>query len=788
MFTHYCVLAFKNIWKYRVSAAISILGLAFALTCLVPILYWVRYETHYDTRYPDASSIYRIYSVEPAAGKTNRAASRAIENALKPLPAIEASTLVMISQEKCRTEEVPYVHLNTLYTDSTFFAIFPQDFLCGESQPLAVVHNMVLSESLATRLFGSPEAAIGQKVQTLMNPRFPAYHVTAVVKDPPADTNLPFDAIIYHDMLLNFTERIPNEAQWNFFMTDLYVKLAPHTDPAAFAESIRTLPEQVGVNPALELRTLPIADVRHHLNADVPFTLNFIGLFVFSGALLLLAAVFNFLNTYFDLFRQRVREWRLRAVNGARRGQLVAQMLTELGCSLLVSLVLALTFVYQVRPLFAQWIRIEIAPEGLLALFALVGAAVFVAMEGIGLLYFARLSHLATTSPTHDAAPRPLLLRRVAIGSQLVISLLFIVAAVVVMEQMRFVGKKDLGFDREGIVQVSDFLDMSGSLEERMIQELKTIPQVKNATDGSFKPAFNPDPMMVFTDVSWEGKPEGMEVGFCMFGTDHRFAETLGLRMLDGQWFPEAIGDYVVINETAARLMGLDHPVGSVIRMPSLENFSEIKEYTITGVVNDFHAWSFREPMRPMAFLPAGGYVNNLYFRVEPASEAPALIQRLYERFPELDPTLSDVRLTPIGELYDELNQSELVGLRVFSFLAMACLLISLFGLYAVATASTKRRRKEIAIRKVVGAEASSIVGLFLKEYGRLVVGAAVIAFPVAYVLMERWLQGYAYRVEIAFWWLLLIFAGIAALVLLTIGRQVLRAANENPAEVVKSE
>ena len=192
--------------------------------------------------------------------------------------------------------------------------------------------------------------------------------------------------------------------------------------------------------------------------------------------------------------------------------------------------------------------------------------------------------------------------------------------------------------------------------------------------------------------------------------------------------------------------------------------------------------------MRPMAFLPAGGYVNNLYFRVEPASEAPALIQRLYERFPELDPTLSDVRLTPIGELYDELNQSELVGLRVFSFLAMACLLISLFGLYAVATASTKRRRKEIAIRKVVGAEASSIVGLFLKEYGRLVVGAAVIAFPVAYVLMERWLQGYAYRVEIAFWWLLLIFAGIAALVLLTIGRQVLRAANENPAEVVKSE
>ena len=148
MLIHYCVIAFKNIWKYKVSASISILGLAFALVCFVPILYWMDHETTYDSFYKDSESIYRVYSVEKQSGKVNKGASKGIENSLREqVPAIEASTTLMLSTENCRTQATPYIQMNMLYTDSTFLEVFPQSFVCGEmNHPLQIINNMILSE------------------------------------------------------------------------------------------------------------------------------------------------------------------------------------------------------------------------------------------------------------------------------------------------------------------------------------------------------------------------------------------------------------------------------------------------------------------------------------------------------------------------------------------------------------------------------------------------------------------------------------------------------------------
>ena len=159
MLIHYCVIAFKNIWKYKVSASISILGLAFALVCFVPILYWMDHETTYDSFYKDSESIYRVYSAEKQSGKVNKGASKGIENSLREyIPAIEASTVVMLSPENCRTQKIPYIQLNMLYSDSTFLEVFPQSFVCGEmNHPLQIVNNMILSERTAVRLFGDAE-------------------------------------------------------------------------------------------------------------------------------------------------------------------------------------------------------------------------------------------------------------------------------------------------------------------------------------------------------------------------------------------------------------------------------------------------------------------------------------------------------------------------------------------------------------------------------------------------------------------------------------------------------
>jgi putative ABC transport system permease protein len=207
----------------------------------------------------------------------------------------------------------------------------------------------------------------------------------------------------------------------------------------------------------------------------------------------------------------------------------------------------------------------------------------------------------------------------------------------------------------------------------------------------------------------------------------------------------------------------------------------------VAGVVNDFHTLSFRNRIRPTIFIPSSDPYNILYLRVVPGQEWEA-IRRITAILPDVDATLVNVRLTPVSELYNHLNHSEQAGLKMFSVLATVCLLISLFGIYAVATASTCRRRKEIAIRKVAGAEVGNIVRMFFREYTLLVVIAGIVALPPAYFAMSRWLQGYAYRTDIPWWLPVGVITGIVAVVLFTVLGQVWKAASSNPAEVVKSE
>lgn len=204
-------------------------------------------------------------------------------------------------------------------------------------------------------------------------------------------------------------------------------------------------------------------------------------------------------------------------------------------------------------------------------------------------------------------------------------------------------------------------------------------------------------------------------------------------------------------------------------------------------MVKDFHTQSLRNHIQPTVFRPSPEIFNYLYVRVAPGQEM-AAIKQIADMLPDIHVLLTDATLTPIGELYDRLNYSEHAGLKMFSVLATVCLLISLSGIYAVASAATQRRRKEIVIRKIVGAKADDMIRMFFREYTLLVVLAGAFALPVAYIAMSNWLQGYAYRISIPLWLLAGVIMGVILVVLLTVLGQVLKAANSNPAEVVKSE
>jgi putative ABC transport system permease protein len=787
MIIHYFKIAFRNMWKYKMQSLSGIFGLAFGLACFVPAVYWMRYETSYDSFYPDAEHIYRVYAVEKQSGKVNEGVSRIFEKKLQEkFPAVEASTVYLIEQENCSVEGIPHVQLRTLYTDSTFFGIFPQEFVSGDSrQPLQVLNNIILTETVAVRLFGNAEKAIGQQVQTKMKSSLPPYTVTAVVKDPPANTNMQFDVIIYHDMIKYFSE-LPEEAQWTMFFMNLYVKLHPETDVDKLAEQMHDFTSRLGVNTNIELRMLPISDVRHQLNTDVPFTLNFIGLFVASGILLLFSALFNFLNLHLDLFRQRIRELRLRSVHGASEGQIVRQMMFELLCSILLALFLACSFVEIIRPAFAGLLNITMELSQLIQIFVVCGIGLMALILFIGFILFWRLSRLSTSPQLEIRITGKPVLRRMAVTMQLSVSMVFIVAALVVMMQMHFVNQKDLGFDSRGVIQLSGFLDYSGKIQGALERELATIPQIESITQADFEPRHKSDIYTMITDVEWPGKSSFETPAFNVIYTDSRFVETFKLKMVTGEWWHQGETQEIVLNEEAVREMGLSEPEGSIIRIPSIDDASVMVEYKVVGVVNDFHTLSLRNRIQPVIFLPSSQASNILYIRVVPGQDQ-EVMQKIAAILPGIDATLADARLTPVDELYNHLNWSEQVGLKMFSVLATVCMLISLFGIYAVAAAATSRRRKEIAIRKVVGAEAGNIIRMFLREYTLQVIAAGVVALPLAYLVMSGWLQGYAYRMNIPWWLLGGVIVGVIILILLTVFMQVLKAADSNPSEVIKA-
>ena len=788
MIHHYFKITFRNLRKYKTQSFIGIFGLAFGLACFVPAFYWMRYETSYDAFYPDAAHIYRIYSVEKKSGKKNERVPGILKTKLyEQFPATEAITGFVVEPDNYSAGETPHIQLQTLFTDSVFFRVFPQVVVSGNArQPMQTLHNIVLTETVAIRLFGDAEKAIGQQIKssTFFTNLGWSFTVTAVVKDPPDNTNLSFDAILFSE--IQNAGRMPEAKQWEYFNQQMYVKIHPRANVTEFTEQMRDITTRLGANTNIELRMLPISDIRHGLNTDLPFTLNFIHLFIASGILLLFIALFNFLTLHLDLFRQRIREFRQRMVHGATSGQLIGQMMFELTFSILLAMALSCCFVVLARPLFSGLVDIAMPISQLLHLFAVCGIWMTVLMLFTGFIPFWRLSHLAM----HSLAKGKSLMRRVAVTVQLAVSVVFIVAALVVMMQMRYVNRKDFGFDRSGIIQMYGSPMTMLYHGKALMNELAVIPQIENMTVALFEPQHSAHPLTMTTEVEWQGKPPNEKPVFQTIETDSRFAETFHLKIRTGKWWNDGDKQKVVLNEEAVRVMGLSEPVGAIIRVsPHLVNESGIvplQEYEVVGVVNDFHTLSLRNRIQPAIFKPfSAAFV--LYIRAVPGQELEAM-RRITVILPNINASLTDVRLTLLDELYDRLNRSEQAGLKMFSVLATVCLLISLFGIYAVATASTQRRRKEIAIRKVMGAQVSDIVSMFFREHTLQVILAGVVALPLAYLAMSRWLQGYAYRTNIPWWLLAGVITVIIAVVLLTVLGQVLKAANGNPAEVVKSE
>jgi putative ABC transport system permease protein len=458
-------------------------------------------------------------------------------------------------------------------------------------------------------------------------------------------------------------------------------------------------------------------------------------------------------------------------VFGAKRIQLNSQLLTSLGIETSCALFVSAYLVSVLTPLFSSFVFLDFRFGDLAGWLVVCLASGFLLTLLFGLFPVHYINALRVRVRGRNTT-----WRKIMVTVQLFIGVLFIFSIMVVSRQFAYLQNTDLGFDRKDIVHTYrpssvDWPTFKATLDVNPDILLSTGLTTPLFTDQNQGP------------VDWEGQSGKDSMLIQMYIVDVNFLDFFSIGVQSGDFFsPEqSNANYTVINQTAARIMGLDNPTGHTI------NLGNGQKMQIIGVVNDFHILPLRQPIEPVMLICWGTRRSDVYVRINPVERQRALtyLQETYEKFAAPGDLFT---YNFLDDEYASFNRSEQAMRSVFGIMAIVCLLISAFGIYSMASLSTLHRRKEIAIRKVMGAEAVDISVMFFREYLMLVLIANIVALPVANWLMNRWLQNYAYHVNIAWWMFVAVLALTLVIVLITVLGQVLKAANGNPAEVVKSE
>lgn len=800
MLHHYVTVAFRNLIKYKVQSLISIGGLAVGLLCCCYGWRWLKYETSYDNFYPEAPHICMLYGVETQTGKKLQLLPLILSNKLKSeFPEIRENTQIYTCYgSNFYLEERRLEKTEELFVDENYFTLFPRPVICGrQDQLLRSTDEIVVTYSFAMQYFGSPEKALGQ---VLRNGYRDVLNIVAVVEDPPANTLLKGEVYELDDSDRERAKRISEDKQWKLMSVRIYLLLQPGTDLKKFETKINRYLSDHQFMQTVRVKTVSLTDVRHTFGTGLTFNISYIRTFAITGILLLLCVFFNFTNLLLNRIYLRNREMKLRNAIGAERKQLILQWVVEMTLLVLISVFVAFCLLEITFQPFSEIFKTEL-PR--LSLFRDLGIAALLSWLLLAticlplLLRFIRSSSLLISAGT--VTSRRDAFRKISMIAQLCICIFFLMSTFIMFRQILFMKHKDLGFKQEGLIQ----LYMNYQDREGISRDISALAQLKGFVPAgifSFKHVPN-----VMNQVEWEGKKDDYSPNFQYLHVGADFPKVMGVEMVEGrfveegdlkatnEWFP--VATKAVINEEAVRVMNLTSPVGKKIRMWNFvtrgDGSRSYDELEIVGVIKDFQASSLRSALLPQIYLPTknDGSSATYFARTDPGREKAAVqaIRQVYKKhFKEGDS--GEAEVSAFQDILRKLSTSEDASLRLFTLLALFCTLISIFGLYSISSSNMEQRRREIAVRKVMGAAPRTIIGMFFREYLVVTLVANGVALPLAWLFMHRWLEQYPYRISMGAWMYAVVLLFTIVLILSTVLYQTLRAARTNPARVIKSE
>ncbi|HEX8064110.1 MAG TPA: ABC transporter permease [Allosphingosinicella sp.] len=828
MLRNYLTVALRTLTRNRAYALINICGLALGLAACLTIGLYVRYESSYDSWLPDHDRIFQVQATwhEPGqpVSKSQHSPFPVRETLAAGFPQIEALTVFRSGKTVLMHRGQP-MFLEAAAVDPSFFDIFKLDFVDGSAErALSDMRSVVLTETEAVRLLGTAKA-VGKTITLGAGTGREDYPVTGVIRDLPGNSSLRI-ALLYRHNPADFDSLPAADKGWGNMDQQHYVKLRPGADPAGINAAFpawekRTIAPQTidGVVKSqadiMDLKLVPLTAV--HLGDAVrgaltpsgdPRTLATFGI---VALLILGMAVMNFINLSTARATQRAREIALRKVLGARRGQLVTQLLGESLLTSGIATILALALVEVATAWSGAWIGAELKVGYLRADGVLLPAfGLFVLTGLLGGLYpafYLSRFHPAEVLRANKAsaeAPGSGRLRAALVILQFAIAIGLIVCTSIIYWQTRYVQEVDPGYRRDGLIQIDSAWRFAGDSAEYEAarRDMLAIPGIVAAGRTNLGIGATNKSIQ---SVTAPGAAEGLSIGF--YPIDADFFRTMDMRLVAGRFlgdrFAEDVvvrrdgdgdaqlagrGLNIVVNQEAAKLMGFATPqaaVGKTVKV-GLDGADQLTASTIVGIVGDTRIRTARDAIEPLIYRYDPRRTSQVLVRYAEARprdvmEGLARVWRKYE--PEI-PFQGRFAEDVIAELY----AAERARATLFAAFSGLAVLIACLGLYSLATFATERRTKEIGIRKVLGAKVRDIVRLLAWQFSKPVIVANLVAWPVAWWAMRDWLNTFDARIALSPGPFLL--AGLLALAIAvaTVGGHALRVARLNPIHALRYE
>jgi putative ABC transport system permease protein len=798
----------RDIKKNPVYAFINVFGLALGLASCIVVMLFVRQELSFDRFHQNADRIFRLTDTEKTPTREmSMPWARAITGPTLKEEFPEVMDFARILVHRAFVIEYGDNRITTdpTYADPQFFDMFNFPFVRGtKAEAFRYRDSVVISETLARKIFGieNPQG----KIITMHSPdKKYDLQVTGVIKDMPRNSHIRFDLLLPFSHLEN--QRREENRDLSRMRCPTYLLLASWADAEALEKKFpaflkKHFGDQFVAGHIYGLQALTSIHLHSNFGFDnisldtvsennskgsLSYYLSIVALMI------LLVAGANSVNLSTSRAGRRLREVGIRKAVGARRAQLLRQFLGEsLSLSFIAlafAVILAALFLSFFNSLVGEALKVDFRGGmgflgGVLMMAIIVGF-----LSGVyPAIFLSSLSPVETLKgDTIRGGRSGGFWRSGLVVFQFALSLVLIMGTFITMKQMRYIQNKNLGFNRDNIIQIwilkDSELTKKGDLIRRELEQNPNILQVAMTSDGPG--AFNGYPVPCIP----QGFPADNPIELYLNFTGPGYFDFFGIPVTRGRGFSANIQNdaesAVILNETAVRALGWADPVGKLISGPELLKFFDRKDpVVVIGVVKDFINAPLHEEIRPCIFQCASTHISSIYIRVRPdrIRETIAFLEKIWKKLPTYLPLEYSLFDPSAGEGY----RADRSAVRIFSISSVLTICLAGLGMFGLALFTAERRKKEIGIRKAIGATESEIVGLLSKDYFRPVLMANFIAWPIGYYVVRRWLNGFAFRMDLTIWPFILASAMVFLISLSTISFQAIRAARTNPAEILR--